>query len=259
MQPKPHLFSPEGQAALDALLRQGPLLAFDFDGTLAPIVARPQDARISQAVAKRLHLLGQRLPVAIVTGRAVDDVRGRLGFEPQFIVGNHGAEDVQDAAAAQALARALDPLRQRLAAHRPELAAAGVFVEDKGQSIALHYRLSRRREEAVALIRELLLPVDPALHVFSGKMVENVVAAGAPDKASAMHALVARCAAGSAFFAGDDVNDEPVFASAPAHWLTVRIGRDHTATMARFCLDSPVEVALLLQRLLEGLETLDAA
>ena len=251
-----HLFSPEGHAALDALLRQRPLLAFDFDGTLAPIVARPEDAHISLAVAKRLGSLGQRLPVAIVTGRAVDDVLGRLGFEPQFIIGNHGAENKQDGAAAAALARALDPLRLRLAARQADLAGAGVQVEDKAQSIALHFRLSRRREDAVALIHALLAPADPALHVFSGKMVENIVAAGAPDKAAAVHSLVARCAAGSAFFAGDDVNDEPVFASAPAHWLTVRIGREQAGSTARFRLDSPVEVALLLQRMLDGLDAL---
>lgn len=48
-----HLFTPAGEAALAATLQRRPLLAFDFDGTLAPIVARPDDARISQAVSAR--------------------------------------------------------------------------------------------------------------------------------------------------------------------------------------------------------------
>lgn len=248
-----HLFTAEGDAALVALLRQQPLLAFDFDGTLAPIVARPRDARLSQAVAMRLKALATRLPVAIVTGRAVEDVRGRLGFEPRYIVGSHGAEDGRDTAEAASRARVLDPLRARLASREAELAAVGIQVEDKTQSLALHYRLSRQRQQALALIRELLSPPDDSLHVFSGKMVENIAPAGAPDKARAVHALVERCSARSAFFAGDDVNDEPVFATAPPNWLTVRVGRDEPGSRARFFLDSPAEMALLLGRMLDQL------
>jgi trehalose 6-phosphate phosphatase len=245
-----HLFSHEGELALAAALRQQPLLAFDFDGTLAPIVPRPDDARISQAVSARLKALAAQLPLAIVTGRTVDDVRGRLGFEPRYIVGSHGAEDPADPAAAASLSPALDRLRGQLQVRQDELAAAGIQVEDKGASLALHYRLSRERERAQALIDELLSPPDDAWRVFGGKMVVNVVPKGAPDKAVAVHALVARCRAGCAVFAGDDVNDEPVFASAPPHWLTIRIGHAERGSRARFCLAGPNEVAMLLERML---------
>lgn len=245
-----HLFHHDGQAALAAALRQRPLLAFDFDGTLAPIVARPDDARISQAVAARLKALATQLPLAIVTGRTVEDVRGRLGFEPRYIVGSHGAEDPHDPAAAAALAAELAPVRARLQARQAALAAASVVVEDKGASMALHYRLSRQREQALALIDEVLSPPDEAWHVFGGKMVVNVVPRHAPDKSVAVHALVARCGAECAVFAGDDVNDEPVFESAPPHWLTIRIGRCERHSAARFFLDSPAEMAMLLERML---------
>jgi trehalose 6-phosphate phosphatase len=245
-----HLFTTDGEAALASTMRQHPLLAFDFDGTLAPIVSRPEEARISQTVATRLQTLAQRLPIAIVTGRAVDDVKGRLGFEPHFIVGNHGAEDGQDESSAAARVQKLNALRERLAAHRFELTDAGVRIEDKGQSIALHYRLSLKPSRARALIRELLAPVDASLRVFAGKLVENVISADAPDKAHAVHALVARCGASTAIFAGDDVNDEPVFVAAPPGWLTIRIGRDNAASCARFFLDSPAEVGMLLELML---------
>jgi len=252
-----HLFTPEGETALAAVMRLQPLMAFDFDGTLAPIVARPDEARISVAVATRLKALAGRLPVAIVTGRAVADVRERLGFEPQFIVGNHGAEEDTAPATggilAGALASRLDGFRDTLRAHGDRLRAAGVVVEDKGLSIALHYRLSRDREQARRLITDLLTPEHTGLRFFAGKMVVNAVAADAPDKAQAVHALVARLGAAGAFFAGDDVNDEPVFVSAPAHWLTVRIGREDPACRARFCLDGPQEMALLLERVLSNL------
>ena len=252
-----HLFSPDGEAALAAVLRLRPLMAFDFDGTLAPIVARPDDARLSQAVGQRLRALAARLPVAIITGRSVADVRERLGFEPPFVIGNHGAEDPSDAAGTARRSAALDGLRAALQRRAGDLAAAGVTVEDKGLSIALHYRLSRERERAQALIAELLAPVQATLQVFGGKMVVNAMAADAPDKAHAVLSLVQRSGAAAAFFAGDDVNDESVFIAAPPHWLTLRIGRDDPGSRARFGLDGPQEMALLLERILALLAAAD--
>lgn len=245
-----HLFGKRGEAALAATLRQRPLLAFDFDGTLAPIVARPADARVPTAVAARLSWLATRLPLAIVTGRSVSDVRGRLGFVPRYIVGNHGAEDDENSQGRAGLVRAVDPLRHQVFARAAALARAGVTVEDKGLSIALHYRLSRVPDAAVALIGELTSDLPASLQVFAGKMVVNAMAAQAPDKADAVRHLQARSGAAAVFYAGDDINDEPVFEAAPAQWLTVRIGRDNPASQARFFIDSVSEMAPLLERVL---------
>lgn len=244
-----HLFSPEGEDALMRTLQDRPLLAFDFDGTLTPIVARPNDARLSKGVSTRLATLATQLPVAIVTGRSVADVRGRLGFEPRFIVGNHGAEDAADDVVAAESSRALSGIRARLLESLPALRAAGVTVEDKGHSMALHYRLSRTRELALQVIAEVLADRDEALRVFGGKLVVNVVPRQAPDKADAVGRLVQRSGASCALFAGDDVNDEPVFQSAPEGWLTIRVGRDDPRSSARYFLDSPGEMALLLERM----------
>ena len=134
------------------MLRRRPLLAFDFDGTLAPIVARPDDARISAAVAARLAALAARL-----AGGHRDRPRGRgrawttWDSSPRFMVGNHGAEDELDPAGAAVARRCAGcGCAEPAGARGGRLAAAGVLVEDKGQSIALHYRLSRRREQAHA-------------------------------------------------------------------------------------------------------------
>ncbi len=251
-----HLFTPEGEAALEALIRRRPLLAFDFDGTLAPIVPRPEDARIPPPVAARLGALAKRLPLAIVTGRQVDDVRARLGFEPTFVVGNHGAEDDQGAAAITPPMRAaLQRARTRLATRRLALSGAGVTIEDKGSSIALHYRLSRTRDRALEVIQTALTPRDDALRVFPGKMVVNIVARQAPDKAHAVRSLLARCGASCLLFAGDDLNDEPVFAAATEDWLTIRVGDDHTHSLARYALAGPEEVSELLERIAALLPT----
>lgn len=248
-----HVLGPEGEAALAALVPQRPLLAFDFDGTLAPIVARPGDARLSRAVASRLAALAERLPVAIVSGRALADLHDRLGFTPTYLIGNHGAEDAADPAGSAAWTAALDPLRARLAQQRDALEMAGITVEDKGPSLALHYRLAPERAPAQQAIQQLLDSAPAGMKVFGGKCVVNVTAAGCPDKATAVQSLVDRSGCGSALFAGDDVNDEPVFVHAPAHWLTLRVGRDDTSSRARYFLDSPAEMAMLLERLLAHL------
>ncbi|CAN5898628.1 trehalose-phosphatase [soil metagenome] len=244
-----HLFSTEGDAALMLYLASRPLLAFDFDGTLSPIVARPEDAGVPLAVARRLERLVRLLPIAVISGRSIADVRDRLSFVPRFIVGSHGAEDPEDEAAA-ALPALFDPLRARASQGRAELDAAGVTIEDKQHSLALHYRLARDRAAAQAAIAELVAGLEPDLTVYAGKYVLNVVAAQAPDKAQALARLVARSGAPAALFVGNDVNDESVFARRDPRWLTVRVGRDDPTTKAMFCLDNGREVATMLDRIL---------
>jgi trehalose 6-phosphate phosphatase len=243
-------FSPEAMAALRAALRLQPLLAFDFDGTLAPIVARPDDAKVSVLTARRLTLLSRKYTVAIITGRSVADVARRLHFRPQYIIGNHGAEDLQDARL-PLWQEALVGLRSRIASQAGSLAAAGVQFEDKKFSVALHYRQAPDQARALQCIADLLDPLEPGLTTVGGKCVVDVVVAGAPDKGDAVAALVRRSAAGAAIFVGDDVNDEAVFEKAPAHWMTIRVGREPAQTRAVFQLHSPREVSAWLRTIMD--------
>ncbi|MBI5721640.1 MAG: trehalose-phosphatase [Burkholderiales bacterium] len=260
-----HLFTPEGEAALAAVMRRRLVLGFDFDGTLAPIVAHPGDARVPPAVAGRLRALAAVCPVVVVSGRAVADLRDRLGFTPRHVIGSHGADDpssAETAAATAAHTAALQPLRAHLQRHAADLAAGGVMLEDKGASIALHYRLAPSPALARALLQRLLEPEPAGVRIFAGKRVLNAIAAAAPDKAHAMHELVHRLDADCAFFAGDDVNDEPVFASAPDDWLTVLVGGGRGHSHARFFIDGPQQMGHLLERALDHLQragTADAA
>jgi trehalose 6-phosphate phosphatase len=252
-----HLFAPDGRQAIAAVMRLRPLLAFDFDGTLAPIVLRPDDARVAAPVARALARLGSTHPIAIVTGRRVADVVARLGFEPAFIVGSHGAEGLSGEPLADFEA-ALTDVRRRLADHAAALGHAGVLIEDKGSSIALHYRIAADPVLALQSIDAALADVGPDVRIFGGKFVVNAVAAAAPDKGVAMLRLVERASAGAALFVGDDVNDEAVFEIAPPHWLTVRVGRVDTGTRARYYLDSHHDMARLMQQLIDP-HRIDAA
>ncbi len=247
-----HLLSPEGRLALQRLVQQQPLLAFDFDGTLAPIVMHPDTARTPPEMVPLLSTLAQRLPLVILTGRQVEDVQQRLGFTPTHIVGNHGAEDLidgPDAAAVQALA----PFRARVEARRTRLSTAGVFIEDKGASIAIHYRLSPDPVAARAVIEELLAELPPRLLTEAGKQVVNVLVDSAPDKGDAMHRLMSRYGCRHGFYAGDDTNDEPVFERAAPDWITVRVGPRLDHSHARYYLQEQADMAQVLQQMVSAL------
>jgi trehalose 6-phosphate phosphatase len=247
-----HLLTPRGEAAIDEVLARRPLLAFDFDGTLAPIVARPEAATISSPIARQLQALSGLRPVAVITGRSVADLLPRLPFRPCYVAGNHGAEN-GDAARERALEQALDPFRSRLQAWAARLHEAGVQVEDKRLSIALHHRRARDPAAAQALLDALAREFGEGLRGFGGKRVLNVTSRDAPDKADALEALLQASACDSAVYFGDDLNDEPVFERAPPQWLTVRVGRDDRHSSARFFLDSVAEVGLALQRIVDRL------
>ena len=250
------LLSEEGLMALQATLKRQPLLAFDFDGTLAPIVARPQDAAVPPAVALQLQRLRDRFPIAVISGRRVADVRNRLGFEPHFVVGNHGAED-PSLPPQEELAQALDPLRQRLQRAARGLQSVGVLVEDKHYSMALHYRLAVDRELAQEAIQRVLTPsqgkpslLKETLHIFGGKKVVNVMSASAPNKADAIARLTQRLQAQALVFVGDDINDEPVFKRIEPEWLTIKVGLENLDSKAQFFLRASYDMGLLLDSFL---------
>jgi trehalose 6-phosphate phosphatase len=246
------LFSSDGLAALRAALQSRPLMAFDFDGTLAPLVPRPEDARVPLVLSRRLRRLARSLPVAIVTGRSVRDVAPRLGFRAAFIVGNHGAEEAGVEPPFDATP--LDLARERLGRDRAQFARAGIQVEDKHYSLSLHYRQAADIAQAIALVDAFVEDLPPALQVIPGRMVRNIVLADAPDKGHAVTSLVERAECALALFVGDDVNDESVFAGAPANWLTVRVGNDYPQSQARYFLDGYPDVSRLLGTVLDLLE-----
>lgn len=245
-----NIFSPAGRRALRGAMVRRALLAFDYDGTLAPIVATPELATTPLGVARRLARLASRRPVAIITGRTIADVRPRLGFRPHAIIGSHGAEwgcEGEATAAAQ-----LDGVRATLAAHGDELQRLGVQIEDKRLSLALHYRGARDAVRAQRRIEEVLAPAGDTVEVFDGKRVVNVVPSGAPDKGQALLRLVAASGVDSAVFLGDDVNDEAVFRIAPPDWLTIRIGvASARCSSAAFYLDTQCLMPLLLQEMID--------
>jgi len=248
------LISPAGRDALAALAARRTLYAFDFDGTLAPIVAAPGRARLPVAIADGLARLCRRVAVAIVSGRAAADLRARLPCSPRYLVGNHGGEglpgrdarsDEECLAVSRAWVAALSPALRTLGP------AHGLFVEDKGLTLSLHYRQARDRGAALRAAQAAIAPLWPPPRVISGKCVLNLLPPGAPDKWEALSALARLDGTESVLYLGDDDTDEHVFRRAPEHWVTVRIGH-RPASAARWFVRRQRDVPLLLEFLLEA-------
>lgn len=245
---KPTLYSPEGMAALSCLLGGPALMAFDFDGTLAPICADPNDVRIRPSWGADLQRINQRWPLAVISGRRLADLIPRLGFEPAFVAGNHGAESVATNAT-HTTSTSLDSARRLLASRFEAIHALGIEVEDKGLSLAVHYRRSSRAIDAAAYAAQLLATLPPTLQVSHGKAVFNITVCAAPDKGDALVRAMRFCGVEQALYVGDDVNDEPAFAAASPNSVTVRIGNRRSPTQARFTLATHHQMGLLLQTL----------
>ena len=135
-----HIFSDEGRADLGRFARSNVFVAFDFDGTLAPIVAHPDDARLRKRTRMLLEQLSVLYPCAVISGRTRLDALARLGnIKHWAATGNHGAEIYGTTEPYEDRVRAWAPfIRERLADQ------AGVMVEDK--RFSLSYTLSPWRE-----------------------------------------------------------------------------------------------------------------
>lgn len=246
------LLSPYGLAALAELARHRSLYAFDFDGTLAPIVWRHGEARMGTALRSRLARLAAQVPVAVISGRSLADLRSRIPDEVIHGIGNHGNESA-DQPEAQAM---IAVCRDWIAQLQPQLAGlpdgAGIELEDKGATLSLHYRHARDREQAGAWLERTAAALQPAPRVIGGKLVLNLLPPGAHTKFEALYELARSEQAERVLFVGDDETDEIVFAQAPADWVTVRVDL-HSSSRARYFLQKQSEVTILIDHLLARL------
>lgn len=188
------------------------LVALDFDGTLAPIVDRPEDAVAHPEAAPALADLAEvGYHVAIVTGRPVGDVlRLGAGFGdiPGLIIcGHYGLERWRDGVTASPEVHpGVEPARQAVT----DLAAArdGVTIEDKGHSVAVHTRTAADPAETFAAVRPEVERIGERwrLEIVPGRYVLELRPAGV-DKGGAVRDLVEQTGVSAVVFAGDDLGD----------------------------------------------------
>ena len=228
----------------------------DIDGTLLDLMPTPREVWVPPGLIKTLNHLYKRTggALALVSGRSLNDID--LIFAPdQFpAVGGHGAEMRLEAEADAVAARA-PPLDKELKRRLAAIArlSPGILLEDKGYSLALHYRLAPHAEkaiyEAVSLIRADL--PDAPIEVLPGKCVCEIKHSGF-TKASGVRELMTHppFKGRKPFFIGDDVTDETVFAIMPdLDGVAFSVGRRARGVAGHF--DAPSDVREFLAHLLD--------
>jgi len=229
-------------------------LLLDIDGTLLDLAPTPGEVRVPPGLADTLSRLVRRSSgaLALVSGRSLGDI-DRI-FAPVLFpaVGGHGAEMrlTPDSEAVATHAPPMDKdLKRRLAAIAG--LAPGILVEDKGYSLALHYRLAPQAEQAIyQAVAQLRadLPSAP-LEVLPGKCVCEIKHSGF-TKATGVHELMERdpFKGRRPVFIGDDVTDETVFAIMPDYnGLSFSVGRRARGVDGHF--EAPADVRKFLAQL----------
>jgi trehalose 6-phosphate phosphatase len=237
------------------LSRLAPAALFlDFDGTLVELAEAPGAIAVPNGLKPVLDRLAERLEgrLAIVSGRAVDDLQSHLGPLAAVLSGSHGAELLYadgrrvPVSAPPGLAAAREEVRRFAAG------SAGLLVEDKPAGVALHYRLAPGRERAVGdFIKDLAGRSGLALQ--RGKMVVELRPHGA-DKGAALRRLMAEppFAGARPVFVGDDLTDEHAFEAAAALGGAGVLVGPPRATAARWRLDDVAGVTGWLEAAANG-------
>jgi trehalose 6-phosphate phosphatase len=260
-----HLFTAWEKLAAACRAADRVLFLADYDGTLTPIVSRPEEAVLSDDMRDRLIVLASvpKITVGVISGRELMDVEGLVAIGGIYYAGNHGLEmDGPGYSYVNPEAEAARPLLHELAGKLGEALGGieGIVLQDKNLSLSVHYRLvaPEREAEVAGIVRGLTGPLAAAgkVRLFPGKKVWEVRPPVDWNKGKAVLALrdeVARefSAAGMlTVFLGDDVTDEDAFGvvTPPGGW-SVYVGAPPPASAAAYYLESPAEVADLLERL----------
>ena len=219
--------TPAGRDGLEAIIARPDraVLAFDFDGTLAPIVPDPEQARAHPDAVPALAALAPKVAsVAVVTGRSAGvavrhgGFAGVPGLEHLVVLGHYGAER-WDAVTGTVQAPAPHPGVAEARAELPGFldsigAWQGTWIEEKGRAVAVHTRRAQDPQAAFEALREPLteLATRHGLIVEPGRMVLELRPAGM-DKGVALGEYVRDVGAESVMYCGDDLGDLPAFAA----------------------------------------------
>lgn len=242
--------------------RKALAILLDFDGTLAPIVAVPEEASLPAPIRDTLHRLtgAPETVVAVVSGRALDDIRGRVAIDGVVYAGNHGLEIAgpqwtwthpQAEESRPLVAESCARLGERLGA------IPGVIIENKRLTASVHYRLTPHPyiETVRMAVYEEADRSGGALVVRQGKKVFELQPYVAWDKGRAVRWILGRALGdrwpdeAAVIYVGDDRTDEDAFLALPDPAVTVKVGANPVSTAARYAARDIREVEEFLQQL----------
>ena len=241
-----------------------PAVFLDYDGTLTPIVDRPEDAVISESMRDAVRGVAGRCTVCVVSGRDRPVVQSLMGVDDLVVAGSHGFDiwSPEGGAIEHQAAAGSEELLERVTSRlRDELdPIEGALIEPKKASVAVHYRLvSEERPAVEAVVERLLADHAEELKVTPGKMVYELQPKLDWDKGKAvlylLDALELERDDVVPFYVGDDITDEHAFEALSGRGIGVFVGRADDpevggrTTAAHFVLDSTEEVERFLDTL----------
>jgi trehalose-phosphatase len=240
----------------------GVFLFLDFDGTLTEIAPRPDDVYLSSRRKDCLRALLDvpQFSVAVISGRPLDELRRLIGLEGLYYVGNHGLEWMTPNGAkntrdvAPPVTHALTSLRDQFRHARGT--AKGVFLEDKGTALALHYRMASE-DVALSARSEFVRAVHwhqrqgVALEILPGKEVVEAKPAVVNKGEAAIFLLKRFGGDALPIYCGDDQTDEFAFHRLNKRGMTILVAETPRSTAASFYLRNPNEIYEFLQHLIQ--------
>ncbi|MFH1854136.1 MAG: trehalose-phosphatase [Candidatus Omnitrophota bacterium] len=233
-------------------------LFLDYDGTLTPIVSRPQLARLSPSLKKIIKNLNThpRLNIAIISGRSLQDVKKMVGIRGLVYAGNHGLEIEQGS---RRIKKSTGPSSRSLIKNITLYLKAvlggikGVIVEDKGPTLSVHFRMAKpeHRAKIKAIFNKILKPyiTSQRIRVTSGKMVLEARPAVEWHKGRAVMAILGRNKA-LPIYIGDDLTDIDAFRAIKGKGVSIFVGMPKKNIKADYYLKDTKEVKLFLKQLL---------
>jgi trehalose 6-phosphate phosphatase len=243
---KQPLFTSDGRRALAACVTDNVLLAFDYDGTLAPIVHDPEHVALRPRTQALLRAVARRYPIAVLSGRRESDITRRIKGTGVWVAAGHDARWIEGS-------RPLDDVRAQVASWQETAARAlrlrrDIQIEPKEFALALHYRQAADPDEALRAITTAVGSLEGARIVF-GNHVVNVIPPGTLSKAAVLTRICRDFACDTILYVGDDEEDEEVFRLGRVlPMFGVRVG-EANKTAARYCLPKQRDVDRLLRQL----------
>ncbi|NIM49188.1 MAG: trehalose-phosphatase [Gemmatimonadales bacterium] len=258
---------PRALEHLDVIARRmrgkRPAVFLDYDGTLTPIVERPELAVLSDEMRAALRDLAELCTVAIVSGRDRADVVNLVRLDSVVYAGSHGfditgpkglhMEHEGGAKHAPALREAADALDERLGAVK------GALVERKKYAVAVHYRLVAEEDFAtVETAVEDAARDHPELRQTGGKKIFELRPRLEWDKGKAVMWLLGALDMDEPdvlpFYLGDDLTDEDAFKALESRGIGLLVAEDPRDTRAHYMLRDPDEAGIFLRHLITNLE-----
>lgn len=230
----------------------------DYDGTLAPLAARPEAAVPPAGTAALLRELAATpgLAVALVTGRTIADLRRYLDVPGIYYVGVHGLElglpnGTVELSKSAAVMRTLIPAIKR-EVEQVLVSRPGVVLEDKGVALACHYRLASRADaeiarDAVTSIVRRYCRRGARIALLDGHEVIEIRCAWANKGKAVCRLLATHGPPALAVYLGDDRTDEDAFRLLPPDAITIRVGPARGPTAARYRAADPAAVRQFLR------------